>query len=60
MFGYRDLTVNACYENMLKIAGAEEVAPLATFEDALNVERTIEANRKSWNERKWVSLSEIA
>lgn len=60
MFGYRDLTVNACYENMLKIAGAEEVAPLATFEDALNVERTIEAIRKSWNERKWVSLSEIA
>ncbi|MGN0910720.1 MAG: hypothetical protein ACI4NV_04775, partial [Thermoguttaceae bacterium] len=60
MFGYRDLTVNACYENMLKIAGAEEVAPVATFEDALNVERTIEAIRKSWNERKWVSLSEIA
>ena len=45
---------------MLKIAGAEEVAPVATFEDALNVERTIEAIRKSWNERKWVSLSEIA
>lgn len=60
MFGYRDLLVNGCYENMLKIAGQPEVAPIATFEDALNVERTIEAVRKSWTEKRWVKLDEIA
>ena len=60
MFGYRDLLVNACYENMLKIAGQPEVAPIATFQDALDVERTIEAVRKSWTEKRWVKLDEIA
>ena len=59
MYGYRDFTVNACYENMLKIAGADEVAPVATFRDAYNVERTIEAVRKSWKERCWVKLDDI-
>ena len=59
MFGYRDLLVNACYENMLKIAGQPEVAPIATFQDALDVERTIEAVRKSWQERCWVKLADI-
>lgn len=60
MFGYRDLLVNACYENMLKIAGQPEVAPVASFQDALDVERTIEAVRKSWSEKRWVKLEEIA
>lgn len=59
MYGYRDFTVNACYENMLKIAGADEVAPVATFRDAYDVERTIEAVRKSWQERCWVKLADI-
>lgn len=59
MYGYRDFTVNACYENMLKIAGAEEVAPIATFRDAYNVERTIEAVRSSWENRCWVKLADF-
>ena len=59
MFGYRDFTVNACYENMLKIAGAEEVAPIATFRDAYDVERTIEAVRNSWENRCWVKLADF-
>jgi len=59
MFGYRDFTVNACYENMLKIAGAEEVAPIASFRDAYDVERTIEAVRTSWKNRTWVKLADF-
>ncbi len=59
MFGYRDFTVNACYENMLKIAGEPEVAPIASFRDAYDVERTIEAVRTSWKERTWVKLEDF-
>ncbi|MBR5759642.1 MAG: hypothetical protein IKX88_13715, partial [Thermoguttaceae bacterium] len=59
MYGYRDFTVNACYENMLKIAGADEVAPIATFRDAYNVECTIEAVRSSWENRCWVKLADF-
>lgn len=59
MYGYRDFTVNACYENMLKIAGAEEVAPIATFRDAYDVERTIEAVRQSWENKCWVKLADF-
>lgn len=59
MFGYRDFTVNACYENMLKIAGEPEVAPVASFRDAYNVECTIEAVRESWNNRCWVKLADF-
>ncbi|MGI6402246.1 MAG: Gfo/Idh/MocA family protein [Thermoguttaceae bacterium] len=59
MYGYRDFTVNACYENILKIAGADEIAPIATFRDAYDVERTIEAVRKSWEERCWVKLADF-
>ena len=59
MIGYRDLTVFACYENLRKICGLPEIAPIATFADALEVERTIAAIRRSWKERRWVKLSEI-
>ncbi len=59
MYGYRDFTVNACYENMLKIAGADEVAPIATFRDAYDVERTIEAVRASWENRCWTKLADF-
>lgn len=59
MFGYRDFTVNGCYENMLKIAGAEEVAPIASFRDAYDVERMIEAVRSSWENRAWVKLADF-
>ena len=59
MIGYRDLMVFACYANLRKICGLPEIAPTATFADALEVERTIEAIRRSWKERRWVKLSEI-
>ena len=59
MIGYRDLTVFACYANLRKICGLPEIAPTATFADALEVERTIAAIRRSWKERRWVKLSEI-
>lgn len=59
MYGYRDFMVNACYENMLKIAGEPEVAPIATFRDGYEVERTIEAIRTSWKERRWVKLADF-
>ena len=59
MYGYRDFTVNACYENMLKIAGADEEAPVATFRDAYDVERTIDAVRTSWENRTWVKLADF-
>ncbi|MCF0233417.1 MAG: Gfo/Idh/MocA family oxidoreductase [Thermoguttaceae bacterium] len=59
MFGYRDFTVNACYENMLKIAGLPEVAPIATFRDGFNVQRTLEACKKAHAEKRWVALDEI-
>lgn len=59
MKGYRDFLVNVCYENMLAISGEKPVAPVATFRDAYDVERTIEAIRRSARERCWVKLEDI-
>ena len=57
--GFRDFMVNALYENMLKIAGKSEIAPIATFRDAYEIERVIEAARVSWKERAWVKLEDF-
>lgn len=59
MDGYRDFLTSACYENMLSIAGEKNVAPIATFRDAYEVERIIEAIRRSNRERRWVKLDEV-
>ena len=57
--GYRDELVAGCYENMRAIAGLEPIAPVATFRDAYEVDRTIEAIRLSAKEERWVRLEEI-
>ena len=54
-----ELPVYTRYEILRKLSGLPEIAPIATFADALEVERTIEAIRRSWKERRWVKLSEI-
>lgn len=59
MDGYRDFLTSACYENMRAIEGMDPIAPIATFRDAYEVERTIEAIRRSHRERRWVKLDEI-
>ena len=59
MDGYRDFTVSACYENMRAIEGMKPIAPIATFADAYEVERVIEAVRRSNRERRWVKLDEV-
>lgn len=59
MYGYRDFTVNACYENMRAIAGLEPIAPLASFRDAFNIQRTLEACKQSIANRCWVKLDDI-
>ena len=59
MIGYRDLIVFACYDNLRKINGLSEIAPTATFADALEVERAKAALRRSSEKRRWVKLSEI-
>ena len=37
----------------------DPIAPIATFGDAYEVERTVEAIRRSHRERRWVELDEI-
>ncbi len=59
MEGYRDFSVSAVYENLLKIASEPEIAPIATFRDAYDVERTIQAVRTSWENRAWVKLEDF-
>ncbi len=65
MDGYRDLTVNGIYENMLAIealesgSAYESESPIATFRDAYNVQRTLAACDKSIAERCWVKLEDI-
>lgn len=59
MDGYRDFLTSACYENMLSIAGEKNVAPIATFRDAYEVERIIEAIRRSNRERCWIKLDDV-
>ncbi len=59
MNGTCDFMVNALYENMLKIAGEPEIAPIATFRDAYEVERAIEVAQVSWKERSWVKLEDF-
>jgi predicted dehydrogenase len=59
MDGYLDFLANACYENMRGIEGMDPIAPIATFRDAYEVERTVEAIRRSHRERRWVELDEI-
>lgn len=59
MDGYRDFLTTACYENMRAIEGEENIAPLASFRDAYEVERTIEAIRRSHRERRWVGMDEV-
>lgn len=56
---YRALTANFLYENVRAFAGLAPVSPLATFKDAMEVERTLEATKKSICENRWVRLSEI-
>ena len=48
-----------CYENMRAIEGMDAIAPIATFREAYEVERTMEAIRRSFRERRWVKLEEI-
>ena len=57
--GYRDELTFGCYENMRAIAKLEPIAPIATFRDAYEVDRTIEAIRLSAKEERWVKLEEI-
>ena len=59
MDGYRDFLTSQCYENMRAIEGMDNLAPIATFRDAYEVERTCEAIRRSHRERRWVKLDEI-
>ena len=59
MDGYRDFLTTACYENMRAIEGMDPIAPIATFRDAYEVERIIEAIRRSNRERRWVKLDEV-
>ena len=59
MDGYRDFLTSQCYENMRAIGGMDAIAPIATFRDAYEVERTMEAIRRSFKERRWVKLEEI-
>ena len=44
---------------MRTIEGMDNLAPIATFRDAYEVERTCEAIRRSHRERRWVKLDEI-
>lgn len=57
--GYRDELAFGCYENMRAIAKLDPIAPIATFRDAYEVDRTIEAIRLSAKEERWVKLEEI-
>ena len=59
MDGYRDFLTSQCYENMRAIEGMDAIAPIATFREAYEVERTMEAIRRSFRERRWVKLEEI-
>ena len=59
MDGYRDFLTSQCYENMRAIAGEKAIAPIATFRDAYEVERTSAAINLSHRERRWVSLDEV-
>jgi len=59
MYGYRDFLVNACYENMLKISGEPETAPIATFQDAYETSRIIKAIQASCENLAWVKLSDF-
>ena len=44
---------------MRAIEGMDAIAPIATFREAYEVERTMEAIRRSFRERRWVKLEEI-
>ncbi|MDO5309886.1 MAG: Gfo/Idh/MocA family oxidoreductase [Planctomycetia bacterium] len=59
LVGYRDLLLFGCYENMRAIAKMEPIAPIATFQDAYEVDRTIEAIRLSAENQTWINLDEI-
>ena len=57
--GYRDFLSAGCYENMRAIAKLDPVAPIASFRDAYEVDRAIEAIRISSKEERWVELDEV-
>ena len=59
LVGYRDLLVFGCYENLRAIAGMEPIAPIATFRDAYEVDRTIEAIRLSAENESWIDMDEV-
>ena len=57
--GYRDLLSAGCYENMRAIAKIDPVAPIASFRDAYDVDRTLEAIRLSAKNETWIRLDEV-
>lgn len=59
MYGSRDVAVNGVSENLRFIAGQNTIAPLATFRDAYEAHRAVDAAKKSFELDRPVKLEEI-
>lgn len=59
MLGYDHTFVHQLYSILLALAGQDPIVPLATFRDAYQVQRVMEAVSTSAREKRPVKLSEI-